>query len=291
MNILQLIRINKKILDEIFLSFKYYFSQPKGQPLLAALPRAGSHLTYAMLEVCFSMQDGLPGEIVVQDGDYRSFGTPLYASESKNHSVRALDERSSYMGTKSQQFWTSYNQYEKILPERKKFCKTIVLIREPVSWLKSDILREEQTQRLNRYFEKEMSLDEFFVLDKKHNRLSRYKNFLNSWKKRKIASNENKSISVEIIDLDFIKFNTLEYLKFLNNYFQYNFTNEQMNKAVELLDYNRISSMLPKKSIRISREKIKLSKQVLDYVKSKCEPEYLEIKALIKHNLTKNFNK
>ena len=84
MNILQLLRINKKIVDEIFLSFKYYFSQSKGQPLVAALPRAGSHLTYAMLEVCFSMQDGLPAEIVVQGGNYRSFGSPLLSNETKN---------------------------------------------------------------------------------------------------------------------------------------------------------------------------------------------------------------
>ena len=50
-----------------------------------------------------------------------------------------------------------------------------------------------------------------------------------------------------------------------------------MRKAVEELDINRVSSMSTEKSIRISKNKIFLSKKVEDFINDNCKKKYNEI--------------
>ena len=54
-----------------------------------------------------------------------------------------------------------------------------------------------------------------------------------------------------------------------------------MKRAVEQLDIKRVSSMSTEKSIRISKNKIYLSKQVEDLINQNCKKKYNEIHKIL----------
>ena len=92
---------------------------------------------------------------------------------------------------------------------------------------------------------------------------------------------------IVIIDLNFLKSNISNYLKFVNDFYRFNFSNEQMEQAVKQLDINRVSKLSSNNTIRISKEKIILSKEVKNYIIEKCQKEYLEISQALDHDLIK----
>ena len=60
-----------------------------------------------------------------------------------------------------------------------------------------------------------------------------------------------------------------------------------MEQAVKQLDINRVSKLSSNNTIRISKEKIILSKEVKNYIIEKCQKEYLEISQALDHDLIK----
>ena len=107
---------------------------------------------------------------------------------------------------------------------------------------------------------------------------------MSSWRKRKNVSKSNSNFTVAIIDLDFLKLNLRDFLRFINYFFNLNFTEEQMDRAVDRVSIERINSLSSTKSIRISKQKVNIATPVLDYVRSNCEEEYIKIKDLLDHN-------
>tara|TARA_B100000941_G_C27961449_1_gene281783 strand:+ start:81 stop:272 length:192 start_codon:yes stop_codon:yes gene_type:complete len=53
-----------------------------------------------------------------------------------------------------------------------------------------------------------------------------------------------------------------------------------MKTAANELNIKRIKKISSKKSIRITKQKLKLSKEVENYIKIKCEKKYLDIFSL-----------
>ena len=84
-----------------------------------------------------------------------------------------------------------------------------------------------------------------------------------------------------------MKSNISNYLKFVNDFYRFNFSNEQMEQAVKQLDINRVSKLSSNNTIRISKEKIILSKEVKNYIIEKCQKEYLEISQALDHDFIK----
>ena len=208
---------------------------------------------------------GYPGNLGITD-----YGYSAYAKLQM-----PFDERSIYYKYKFPHLWHSHMPYTKIVPIRKKFCKTVVLVREPISGITSYMTHCFNDFKIDKFFNKEISYDDFLKLDRKFNFVSHYSEFLDSWRKRK---EENKiKDKIVIIDLEFLIKNTFNYLKFINQFFNFSFTESQMRKAVEELDINRVSSMSTEKSIRISKNKIFLSKKVEDFINDNCKKKYNEI--------------
>ncbi len=271
-------KIIKKFIKTSYFFTKFYLSIPKNQALIASLPRSGTHLTKGLLDVCNSMQKGFPGELGVNDTEYSSF-VSVY---------RPFDERSIFIDHDTSQVWHSHLPYFQIIPFRKKFCKTIVLIRDPVEYVKSYMIHSSPGQNLSKYFKKEISYSDFLYLDKKFKWTLLYINFLSSWKREKDNNrSRNSKYPIVIIDLNFLKLNISNYLKFVNHFYKFNFSNEQMEQAVKQLDINRVSKLSSNKTIRISKENIILSKEVKNYIIEKCQKEYLEISQVLDHDLIK----
>ena len=274
MRLLQFLKINKRMFRHILLFLNFFFSRSKGQALITSLPRSGTHLTFGMLDVCFSMQKGFPGELAVSDNEYASFVTE----------EQPFDERSFSYGVGAPKIWHSHMPYSEILPVRKKFCKTIVLVRDPINYIKSIILHTSHPYNLDIFKENEISLKTFLELDKRFQWISAYNKFLSSWRKRKNVSKSNSNFTVAIIDLDFLKLNLRDFLRFINYFFNLNFTEEQMDRAVDRVSIERINSLSSTKSIRISKQKVNIATPVVDYVRSNCEEEYIKIKDFLDHN-------
>ena len=148
----------------------------------------------------------------------------------------------------------------KIVPLRKYFCKTLVLIREPVEGIKSFVLHALNANEEDRHLTSEMTLKVFLQLDKKYNFINHYVSFLESWKKKE----ENPNSKIEILDHKIIKKNIVEYLEFVNNFFEFDFSREQMQTAVSELDINKISKVSSSKSIRISKKKLISQKKLIN---------------------------
>ena len=107
---------------------------------------------------------------------------------------------------------------------------------------------------------------------------------MSSWRKKKNINKSNSNFPVAIIDLEFLKSNLRDFLKFINYFFNLNFTEEQMDRAVERVSIQRINSLSSTKSIRISKQKVNIATPVLDYIRSNCEEEYIKIKDFLDHN-------
>ena len=274
MRLLQFLKINKRMFRHILLFLNFFLSRSEGQALIASLPRSGTHLTFGMLNVCFSMQEGFSGELAVSDNEYASFVT----------GEQPFDERSFSYGVGAPKIWHSHMPYSEILPVRKKFCKTIVLVRDPINYIKSVLLHDSHPYNLDIFKENEISLKTFLELDKRFQWVSRYSKFLSSWRKRKNINKSNSNFPVAIIDLEFLKLNLRDFLRFINYFFNLNFTEKQMDRAVDRVSIERINSLSSTKSIRISKQKVNIATPVLDYVRSNCEEEYIKIKDFLDHN-------
>ena len=261
------IYIIKKILKAIFYSLNFYLKKPKNEALLAVLPRTGINLTVNLINICYSMKLGLPGKIGVTDDIYSTFAKM----------DMPLDERSTFSQYTFKPLWHSHLPYSQIVPLRKKFCKTVVLVREPIEYFKSYLLHNINADKDFKDLEKEITISKFMEYDKRHKLISVYLNFLNSWSSIKLKFDQNQ---VVIIDNKFVKKNTKEYLKFLNKFYNFEFSQNEMDTALEQLDIKRIEKISSEKSTRITKNKIFLSESVKDYINSKCAKKYEEISKL-----------
>ena len=261
MNILYLIR---KILKTTFFSIKFFFNLKKNEALLVSLPRSGTHLTFGLLNICYSMKLGYQGKLGIADDGYSAYAKLQMP----------FDERSIFYQYSKPHLWHSHLPFSKIVPLRKYFCKTLILIREPVEGIKSFVLHALNANEKEQHLTSEMTLKVFLELDKKYNFINHYVSFLESWKKRKKKYPNSK---IEILDHKIIKKNIEEYLKFVNNFFEFDFSREQMQTAVSELDLNKILKASSSKSIRISKKKINFSKEIDQFISDKCEKKYLEI--------------
>ena len=266
--------ILKKTLKAIYYSFKFYFKIPKHEALLASLPRSGTHLTFGLVNLCYSMKLGFPGTVGVIDNSYSTFA----------RLDMPLDERSIFKNYSTPQLWHSHLPYSKIVPLRKKFCKTIVLIREPLKGIKSFLLHELNSNKEEKYLNNEITMEYFMKLETKYNFVSHYSNFLNSWRKRKLLDDKNQIL---ILDNKFITQNTFSYIKLINNFFEYGFSEFQMKVATEQLDIERIKKMSTENSSRITKKEISFSKEIENYINKKCEKEYLKILKIANNDVLK----
>jgi len=168
--------ILRKTLKTIYCSLKFYLNKSKNEALLASLPRAGKNLTIGLINICYSMKVGFPGKLGVTGDAYSTFA----------NIEMPFDERSIFQIYKFPNLWHSHLSYSKIVPLRKKFCKIIVLIREPVESIKSFLLHLLKTKKDKKYFNKEISLADFKEFEKKYRLVLNYSNFLMSRKKKKL---------------------------------------------------------------------------------------------------------
>lgn len=254
----------KKILKTIFFSLKFFLSFKNGEALLVSLPRSGTHLTFGLLNICYSMKLGYQGKLGIADSGYSAYAKLQMP----------FDERSIFHKYSKLNLWHSHLPFSKIVPQRKYFCKTLILIREPVEGIKSFVLHALNANEEETYLSSEISLQVFLKLNSKYNFINHYVSFLESWKNRKQKNLDQK---IEIIDHKILKKNILGYLKFVNSFFRFEFSEEQMLKAVSELDINKISKASSIKSIRFSKNKINFSKEVDKFISDKCEKPYLEI--------------
>lgn len=261
MNIFYIIR---KIIKTIYFSIRFFLNLKKKEALLVSLPRSGTNLTFGLLNICYSMKLGYQGKLGIADGGYAAFAE-LHMP---------LDERSIFHKYSFPHLWHSHLPFSKIAPLRKYFCKTLVLIREPVEGIKSFVLHALNASGEKKYFTKEMSLKDFIKLDKKYKFIEHYVLFLENWEKRKRKNSSNEII---ILDHKFIKSNIFNYLNFINNFFEFKFSKEQMKTAVEELDLKKISNISSSSSIRISKNKIIFSKEIDSFISDNCEKKYLAI--------------
>ena len=259
-----LIYIIRKIIKTIFFSLKFFFNLKKNEALLVTLPRSGTHLTFGLLNICYSMKLGYQGKLGVVDDGYAAFAKLQMP----------LDERSIFYKYSFPHLWHSHLSFSKIVPLRKYFCKTLVLIREPVEGIKSFVLHALNAAGEKRYFTKEMNLKEFIELDKKYKFIEHYVSFLESWEKRKRKNSRNE---IMILDHKYIKNNIHDYLNLVNNFFQFKFLKEHMQTAIAELDIKRISKASSSRSVRISKNKIKFSEEIDTFISKNCKKRYLAI--------------
>lgn len=256
--------ILKKTLKTIFFSLKFFLSLKNDEALLVSLPRSGTHLTFGLLNICYSMKLGYQGKLGVADSGYSAYAKLQMP----------FDERSIFHKYSELNLWHSHLPFSKIAPLRKHFCKTLVLIREPVEGIKSFVLHALNANEEGNYLSSEMTLQTFLKLNSKYNFINHYVSFLDSWKRRK---QKNPDLKIEILDHKTIKKNIPEYLKFVNSFFGFGFSKEQMLKAVSELDINKISKASSLKSIRFSNNKINFSDEVDKFISDKCKKQYLEM--------------
>ena len=86
------------------------------------------------------------------------------------------------------------------------------------NYIKSIILHASHPYNLDIFKENEISLKTFLELDKRFQWVSHYNKFLSSWRKRKNINKSNSNFPVAIIDLDFLKLNLRDFLRFINIY-------------------------------------------------------------------------
>lgn len=261
----------KKTIKVFIYSLIFFFKIKKNENLLATLPRSGTHLTFGLINICYAMKLGYKGILGTIDNNYSTFAKLQ----------QPFDERSIFKEDSAEVLWHSHLPYSKITPLRKKFCKTIVLIREPVEGVKSFFLHSTVHEGL-KFTRKKISLKKFLEIDKKKQFVKHYSEFLDSWYTRKISSKLNQIV---IIDNEVIKKNIFFYLKFLNKFFRFNFTTKQMKNAVSELDIRKIKKTLSDRSIRITNQKLFFSEDVEIYIKKKCYKKYLRLSLLAKNKL------
>ena len=256
--------ILKKTLKSIFYSLNFYIKQPRNEPLLAVLPRTGLNLTVNLLNICYSIRLGLPGDLGVNDNTYSTFA----------QMDSPLDERSIFSKRTDPILWHSHLPYSKIVPKRKKFCKTVILIREPVECIASYLLHLINEGKLTHNLDKEVTMSEFRKFDKKFKLISVFSEFLKSWLNFKLKSKKDQ---VVVIDNYYVKKNTKDYLIFINKFFDLKFSQSQMNIALEKLDIERIKKISSIKSQRVTNNKILLSHDVKNHINKYCKEKYTNI--------------
>ncbi len=262
-------RILRKLFKSYFYSLKFFLILKKNEPLLASLPRSGTHFTFGLINVCVSMKYGFQGKLAASDNLYASFAKIQIP----------FDERGIFQENKTPYFlWHSHLPYSKIIPRRKKYCKTIVLIREPVQAIKSYMLHILLDSKNKKNFIKsKISLNKFRALDKKYEFLSQYSEFLKTWRKRKIQTSNKQLV---IFDNKVITKKVYNYIKFINVFFNFKFNEKQLRTAVNQLDIKKISKASTNKSIRITKNKLNFSKDVENYITNNCKKEYLNLLSL-----------
>ena len=166
-------KFKKKIFLILIFYYDFFFSTKKKENLFVCFPRSGTFLTIGMLNICYSMQRGHKKSFSVADDQYKTF----------ENLVHPLDERSMFVSNKysfpknenEKVLWQSHKPYNQIVPLRKKYCRTVVLVREPVENIKSNLIRLLRQEKKN--FHNQVSFKEFQRLDKKFNYLSYFNNF------------------------------------------------------------------------------------------------------------------
>ena len=254
--------------------FKFFLSLKKDECLLASLPRSGTWLTFGLLNVCYSIQKGHRKDLSINDTGYSTFLTL----------DKPLDHRSIFKKNEFPSLWHSHMPYNKILPLRKRFCKSIVLIRDPVDGIISWSMQLIHSKKLD--YDKKLTIDGFKKIEKKYDLISHYKNFLKTWLKvKKERKKNNSKYEPIIIDINHIKKNPLNYLKFLNNFYNFGFLENQMNSAVEEMDINKVKSNSTSRTSRITNVKYIIENEIKDLIRSRCQEDYENIKKLVDHNL------
>ena len=261
---MNLFLILKKIIKINILSLKFFFNKEKDEILLASVPRSGAYLTIGLLNVCYSIQKGLPGTLGVSDEYYRSF---------LNMNM-SFDERSIFLNYSFPHLWHTHQPYSQLTPLRKKFCKTIVIIREPVSGIKSWILLELTGKKIDHNLNKAFTLEDFLKIDKKLKFISSYNDFYISWLKKKNTDNIER---VVVIDHETIKKDLAQYLDYINNFFSFNFSSSSKQEALKQLDLKNILSSSSANSQRVSNRNFSISKELEKYIEEKCMENYLNI--------------
>lgn len=276
----------KKIILILIFYFDFFFSLKKKENLFVSFPRSGTFLTFAMLNICYSMQRGLGKNFSATDDGYRTFENLVYP----------FDERSIFVKNKNtfpkieneNILWHSHQPYNKIVPLRKKYCKTVVLIREPIENIKSNLIRLLRQEKKN--FGNTITFKEFERLNKRFNLLSYYNSYCESWLKIKKKNQSIKSIyEPYIFNLSTIQKNKKSYLNFLNKFYDFKFNKEQIDYATEQLDLNNMKKRLSENTIRITNSKINFSSEIDKIIDLKCSNSYKKILAFCDDNILKEY--
>tara|TARA_X000000950_G_C13896242_1_gene652912 strand:- start:379 stop:1200 length:822 start_codon:yes stop_codon:yes gene_type:complete len=268
----------KKIFYTFFNFLNFFLSLKKNDNLLVTLPRSGTHLTIAMLNICYSIQRGYGKSFSAIDNGYKTFDNLDYP----------FDERSIFLNNNKKILWHSHMPYNKIVPLRKKYCKTIVLIREPKEGIKSYAIKILRDLKIN--FDNQLSYDKFLELDKKHNIISHYNNYFISWHKVKIKAKKYNYLNEPFIfDLDQVKKDKKTYLNFLNRFYNFEFTKDQIQSAVEQLDISHIKKKLSKNTVRFTNTSIIFSPEIDKIIDIKCKENYEKIKKLSDEKVLLNY--
>jgi hypothetical protein len=267
-------KLLKKIILILIFSFDFFFKLKKKDNLFVSFPRSGTFLTIAMINICYSMQRGLGKNFSIADDGYRTFDNLAYP----------FDERSIFVNNKNtfpkiendKVLWHSHMPYNKIVPLRKKYCKIVVLVREPVENIKSNLIRLLRQEKKN--FGNKISFEEFKRLDKKYDLLTYFNNYCESWFKLKQKNKISKPLNeLFIFNLKTIQKNKKSYLKFLNNFYNFNFNDEQINYATEQLDLENVKKKLSANTIRITNADVDFSQDIDEFINLKCSNSYEKI--------------
>lgn len=269
----------KKLLYTIFSFFNFFLSLKKNENLLVTLPRSGTHFTFAMLNICYSIQKGYGKNFSAIDNGYKTFDNLDFP----------FDERSIFLNNNKRRIlWHSHMPYDKIVPFRKKYCKTIVLIREPKEGIKSYAIKILRDLKIN--FNNQLSCEKFLELDNKYNITSHYNNYFTSWYKVKIKTKKYDFLNEPLIfDLDQLKKEKKSYLKFLNSFYNFEFTEDQIQSAIEQLDIKHIKKKLSEKAVRFTNTSIIFSPEINKIIDKKCTKNYEKIKKLCDEKVLLNY--
>lgn len=267
----------KKIILILIISVEFFFKLKKRDNLLVTLERSGTHFTIAMLNICCSIQRYNEKSFFATDDGYKAFENLAYPLDERSIFV---DRKNSFLKKKDEKFlWHSHQPYDKIVPIRKRYCKIVVLIRDPVENIKSNLIRLINQEK--KFFDNRISFNEFKRLDKEYNLLSYFNNYCESWSKLKQKSKISKSIyEPYIFNLTTIQKNQKTYLKFLSNFYNFNFNDDQINYAIEQLNLENIKKKLSKNAIRITNTNLSFSKEIDKIIDIKCSNSYKKIMQL-----------
>ncbi len=256
--------INKALLKNIkanLLNMKnFYFTIPNEQQYaIASLPRAGYNWLHAVINSATCMKHNIPGEIFVDDMLYRSYV--------KNSAP--LDYRSINFGKGSPAFWHTNKAFFNIPAIRKNKLKYIILSRNPreqvTSYLRHSLNtnQEEVPKRLD-------EISEFEFYNQKYNLIKRFNDFNNSWSEFSTNNKEN------VICLDFKDYmqKQFEFIKLVSTYFDLDFTDEEIHKALNYCSKDKFMNKLSDKSIRINKKEIEVSEKVLNHISAQCMNSY-----------------